>query len=55
MKKLPSQNIETVDCGSELLEAPQVDAIEKAVREMPTKVIELVVECGFFCLFVFLF
>ena len=38
IKQLPSQSIETVDCGSELLEAPQVDAIEKAVREMPVKV-----------------
>lgn len=38
MKQLPSQHIDTVDCGSSLLDAPQVEAIEKAIRETPEKV-----------------
>ena len=32
MKQLPTQGIESVDCGSSLLDAPEVAAIEDAVK-----------------------
>ncbi len=32
MKQLPSRDVESVDCGSSLLDAPQVAAIEEAVK-----------------------
>ena len=38
IKQLPSQGIDSVDCGSDLLDAPQVDAIEKAIKDTPVKV-----------------
>ena len=33
MKRLPSAGLDSVDCGSILLDAPQVAAIEEAVKE----------------------
>ena len=37
-KKLPSQNIDAVSCGSLILDGPQVMATEKAVEEMEVQV-----------------
>lgn len=38
MKQLPSQGMDSVDCGSILIEGPQVMAIEAAVREAQVRV-----------------
>ena len=34
LKKLPSQGLEAVDCGSYTLDPPQIAAIEKAVSDI---------------------
>ena len=33
LKQLPSYGVDSVDCGSVLLDAPQITAVEKAVAE----------------------
>ena len=33
MKQLPSHGVESVDCGSLLLDSPQVAAIENAISD----------------------
>ena len=33
IKQLPSQGVEAVDCGTELLDSPQIAAIEKTVAQ----------------------
>ena len=34
LKKLPTQGMDTVDCGGQSLDEPQIAAIEKAVLDM---------------------
>ncbi len=37
MKQLPTQGLESVDCGNSLLDAPEVAAIEDAVKRVQVR------------------
>ena len=37
IKQLPSYGLDSVDCGSHILDTPQVAAIEQAVKDMQVK------------------
>ena len=39
VKQLPSHGVDAVDCGSELLDTPQITAIEKAVEEAKVRAV----------------
>ena len=53
LKQLPTYGLEPVDCGSLILDAPQIAAIEKAVLDMQVCVCVWCVLCVYVCVFVY--
>ena len=49
LKQLPTYGLEPVDCGSLILDAPQIAAIEKAVLDMQVCVCVVCVVCVCVC------